>query len=142
MTANGYLQLALYVVVLIALAKPLGAYMARVYEGRPALLNRVGAPFESLLYKVCGIEPDREMRWTEYALAALAFAAGLLAAPLAAQAPEILCRRSHQEFGVREGRTQSDQVGDQPRHLAGGKLPGTAALHGAEPAWHQCPTAR
>ena len=46
MTANGWLQLALYVVVLLALAKPLGAYMARVYEGRPAFLNRLGAPLE------------------------------------------------------------------------------------------------
>jgi K+-transporting ATPase ATPase A chain len=73
MTVNGYLQLAFYVVVLIALAKPLGAYMARVYEGRPVLLNRVGAPLERFLYKVCGIDPEREMRWTEYALAAMAF---------------------------------------------------------------------
>ena len=73
MTANGYLQLAFYVVVLVALAKPLGAYMARVYEGQPAVLNRVGAPVERLLYKVCGVDPQREMRWTEYALAVMAF---------------------------------------------------------------------
>ena len=44
MTTNAYLQLGFYIVVLIALAKPLGAYMARVYEGQPALLNRLGAP--------------------------------------------------------------------------------------------------
>ena len=43
MSANGYLQLAFYVVVLIALAKPLGAYMARIYEDRPAFLNRIGS---------------------------------------------------------------------------------------------------
>jgi potassium-transporting ATPase potassium-binding subunit len=73
MTANGYLQLGFYVVVLIALAKPLGAYMARIYEGEPAVLNRIGAPFERLLYRVCGIDPQREMRWTEYAVAAMAF---------------------------------------------------------------------
>ena len=73
MTANGYLQLAFYVVVLIALAKPLGAYMARVYEGQPALLNTLGAPVERVLYRVCGIDPAREMRWTEYAVAAMAF---------------------------------------------------------------------
>src|SRR5262249_8538621 len=80
MTANGYLQLAFYVVVLIALAKALGAYMSRVYEGEPAGLNRVGAPLERLLYRVCGIDPEREMRWTEYALAAMAFnIVGLLA---------------------------------------------------------------
>ena len=56
MTANGYLQLAFYVVVLIALAKPLGAYMARVYEGQPALLNTLVAPVERVLYRVCGID--------------------------------------------------------------------------------------
>jgi K+-transporting ATPase ATPase A chain len=80
MTANGYLQLAFYVVVLIGLAKPLGAYMARIYEGQPAFLNRIGAPFERLLYRVCGVDPQREMRWTEYAVATLAFnILGLLA---------------------------------------------------------------
>ena len=73
MTTNGWLQLALYVVVLLALAKPLGAYMARVYEGQPALLNRLGAPLERVLYKACGIDPNKEMHWIEYALAALAF---------------------------------------------------------------------
>jgi K+-transporting ATPase ATPase A chain len=73
MTPNGYLQLAFYVVVLIALAKPLGAYMAGVYEGRPAFLDGIGAPIERLLYKACRIDPEREMRWTEYAVAALVF---------------------------------------------------------------------
>ena len=80
MTANGYLQLALYVVVLLALAKPLGAYMARIYQNEPAVLNRIGAPFENLLYRLCGIDPAQEMRWTQYALAMLWFnLVGLLA---------------------------------------------------------------
>ena len=73
MTANGYLQLVLYVVVLLALAKPLGSYMARIFEGQPAVLNTVGGPFERLLYRVCGVDPAKEMRWTQYALAMLAF---------------------------------------------------------------------
>ena len=73
MTTNSYLQIALYIVVLLALARPLGAYMARVYEGSPAFLNQAGAPFERLLYRVCGIDSQREMRWTEYALAAMLF---------------------------------------------------------------------
>jgi potassium-transporting ATPase potassium-binding subunit len=80
MTLNGTLQLAFYVVVLIALAKPLGAYMARIYEGEPVFLNRLGAPFERLLYRVCGVDPQREMRWTEYAVGTMAFnILGLLA---------------------------------------------------------------
>ncbi|MGZ5038488.1 MAG: potassium-transporting ATPase subunit KdpA [Usitatibacter sp.] len=73
MGANGYLQLVFYVVVLIALAKPLGGYMARVYQGEPAFLNRIGAPFERLLYRASGVDPAREMRWTEYAIAMLVF---------------------------------------------------------------------
>ncbi len=73
MTANGYLQLVLYVVVLLVLAKPLGSYMARIFEGQPAMLNTVGGPLERLLYRVCGVDPGKEMRWTQYALAMLAF---------------------------------------------------------------------
>ncbi len=73
MSANGYLQLAFYVVVLIALVKPLGAYMARVYEGEPAFLNRIGAPFERLIYRLCGVDSSKEMGWVQYAVALLVF---------------------------------------------------------------------
>ena len=73
MTANGYMQLAFYLVVLIGLAKPLGLYMARVYQGEPALLNRAGAPLERFLYRIAGVDPAREMRWTQYAIAMLLF---------------------------------------------------------------------
>jgi len=73
MTANGYLQLAFYIVVLIALAKPLGTYMARIYDGQPVVLNRIGAPLERFIYRVCGVDPAQEMRWTQYAVATLVF---------------------------------------------------------------------
>ena len=80
MTANGYLQLAFYLVVLIALAKPLGTYMAAIYEGRPAVLNQLGAPLERLIYRLCGVKESEEMSWTRYALASLWFTLfGLLA---------------------------------------------------------------
>ncbi len=79
MTANALLQLAFYVVVLIALAKPLGTYMANVYEGR-STANRIGGPVENLIYRLCGVDPAREMRWVQYAVAMLAFnLLGLLA---------------------------------------------------------------
>src|SRR5450756_993561 len=81
MTANGYLQIAVFLVVVVALAKPLGAYMANIYEGKPALLNRIGAPFERLIYRLGGVDPAQEMRWTQYALATLWFSLfGLLLA--------------------------------------------------------------
>src|SRR5436190_5329740 len=73
MTANGWFQLIFYVAALIALAYPLGAYMARVYERRPCGLDRVLGPVERLIYRACGIRPDEEMTWKAYALAMLAF---------------------------------------------------------------------
>jgi len=79
MTADGVFQLAFYLVVLIALAKPLGAYMARVYEGRPFGLDRVLGPVERLIYRLSGVCPDEEMDWKAYAIAMLVFNfAGLL----------------------------------------------------------------
>ncbi|HEY2627825.1 MAG TPA: potassium-transporting ATPase subunit KdpA [Usitatibacter sp.] len=73
MTANGYLQLALYLAILLALAKPLGAYMANVYEGKPSWIARAVAPLERFAYRIGGVDPSREMRWTEYAMAMLVF---------------------------------------------------------------------
>jgi K+-transporting ATPase ATPase A chain len=80
MTANGVLQLLLYLVILLALAKPLGAYMARVYQGRPFGLDRALGWLERLIYRLCGVRPDEEMGWKVYALTMLLFnLAGLLA---------------------------------------------------------------
>ena len=79
MTANGVLQLVLYLVVLLALAKPLGAYMARVYEGRPCGLDRVLGWLERLVYRLSGVRADEEMGWKTYAVTMLLFnLAGLL----------------------------------------------------------------
>ncbi len=73
MTGNAYLQIALYLGALLLLAEPLGRYMANVYEGRVAFLNRFAAPVENRLYRLCGVNPAEEMRWTQYALAMLIF---------------------------------------------------------------------
>src|SRR5262245_24478875 len=73
MTGNSALQLVLYVIVLLALAKPLGAYMARVYEGRRLVLDRVLGWLERLTYRLCGVNPGEEMGWKAYALAMLLF---------------------------------------------------------------------
>jgi K+-transporting ATPase ATPase A chain len=76
MTTNGLLQIFLFIALLVALAKPLGAYMARVYEGQPLWgLDRVMGPFERLIYRICGVRPDEEMDWKVYALAVLLFSA-------------------------------------------------------------------
>jgi len=79
MTVDGFLQLALYLVVLLALVKPLGTYMAAVYEGRSAA-NRLLAPLERGLYQLFGVREDGEMGWKTYAAAFLVFnILGLLA---------------------------------------------------------------
>ncbi len=79
MTGNDILQLVLYFGVLLLLAKPLGVYMARVYEGQPSGLDRVLGPVERLFYRLCGIKPDEEMSWKKYTGAVLLFSGtGLL----------------------------------------------------------------
>jgi K+-transporting ATPase ATPase A chain len=75
MTANGWIQLGLYLGLLLLLAKPLGAYMAAVYEGRRTWLDAALRPVERLTYRLCGIDPGAEMRWTTYAAAMLWFSA-------------------------------------------------------------------
>jgi K+-transporting ATPase ATPase A chain len=80
MTINGLVQIGLYFVVLLALAKPLGWYMARVYEGQPCGLDRVVGPLERLLYRLCGVRQTEEMDWKTYGIAMLLFnAMGLVA---------------------------------------------------------------
>src|SRR3977135_740264 len=73
MNTSGWLQLGLYVVVLLLLAKPLGAYMAAVYDGRATLAQRIGGPSERLIYRGAGLNPTRDMGWIDYALAMLWF---------------------------------------------------------------------
>ena len=73
MTSNSYFQIIAYVVTLLALAKPLGWYMARVYEGESVGLNRLLAPVETLIYRLSGVNPKEEMRWTDYAVGFLIF---------------------------------------------------------------------
>src|SRR5262252_10950833 len=73
MTFNGYAQLSLYLVVLLALAKPLGGFMARVYMGQPNGLDRVLGPLERLIYRLCGVRAEEEMGWKTYAIAMLLF---------------------------------------------------------------------
>ncbi len=75
MTANGWFQLGLYLGLLLLLAKPLGAYMAAVYEGRRTWLDAALRPVERLTYRLCGVDPQSEMRWTTYAAAMLWFSA-------------------------------------------------------------------
>ena len=73
MNIFNWLQLIFYMVVLIALARPLGEFMARVYQGERTFLDPVLRPVEKLVYRLSGVRPDEEMNWKIYALAMLFF---------------------------------------------------------------------
>jgi K+-transporting ATPase ATPase A chain len=73
MSIHDWLQLIVYVVVLLALAKPLGTFMARVYQGERTFLDPLLHPIEQLLYRVAGVRADEEMSWKVYAVATMLF---------------------------------------------------------------------
>jgi K+-transporting ATPase ATPase A chain len=72
-TVNGWLQIAVFFLLIFLTARPLGRYMARVFEGRKTLLDPLLLPIEKLLYRWTGIHREEEMRWTEYGAAMLIF---------------------------------------------------------------------
>ena len=69
MSTWGWLQIGLYIVILLLLVKPLGSYMARVYAGGRRMWDPLLGPVERLTYRWFGIRPDDEMTWTRYAIA-------------------------------------------------------------------------
>ncbi|MGA9071201.1 MAG: potassium-transporting ATPase subunit KdpA [Terracidiphilus sp.] len=75
MTANGWLQFALFCLILLASVRPVGIYLARVLEGERTWLDSILRPFERLIYRLSGVEADKEMNWREYAFAVLGFSA-------------------------------------------------------------------
>jgi K+-transporting ATPase ATPase A chain len=70
-TGQGLLQLALYVLVLVLLVKPLGAYMAAVFQGERTFMSPLLGPVERLIYRLAGVDPARESDWKRYAVGAL-----------------------------------------------------------------------
>jgi K+-transporting ATPase ATPase A chain len=75
MTANGWLQFALFSIVLFATVKPVGLYLAYVLEGKRTWLDPVLRPVERLIYRLCRVNAESEMNWREYAFALLGFSA-------------------------------------------------------------------
>ncbi len=73
MTANGWLQFAIYSIVLLLTVRPVGIYLARVLEGERTWLDPVFRPCERLIYKLSGVKAEHEMNWREYAFAVLGF---------------------------------------------------------------------
>ena len=67
MTANGWFQICFFFTLILVCAKPLGLYMARVFERERTFADRIFRPVERLIYRLTGIDETHEMRWTEYA---------------------------------------------------------------------------
>jgi potassium-transporting ATPase potassium-binding subunit len=73
MTFNGWLQIALYCVLLILITRPIGGYMTRVFNGERTVLSPVLRPVERAIYRLCGVDETQEQHWVGYAIAMLAF---------------------------------------------------------------------
>jgi K+-transporting ATPase ATPase A chain len=73
MTSNGWIQIGLFLALILAITKPLGVFMARVFSGERTFLDPVFRPIERLLYRLTGVDEKQEMRWTEYAFTMLLF---------------------------------------------------------------------
>jgi K+-transporting ATPase ATPase A chain len=78
MTANGWFQIGLYVLVLFLITKPMGIFLGRVFEREKTFLDPVLRPVERVIYRLCGVDEKKEMRWTEYGTTMLLFSAASL----------------------------------------------------------------
>jgi len=73
MTALGILHIVVFFALILAIAKPLGAYMAKVFQGQRTFLHPLLRPVERLIYRLVGVREDAEQRWTQYAASVIAF---------------------------------------------------------------------
>src|SRR6202162_2732573 len=76
MTAIGWIQILLYCAIIVALVKPLGWYMTRVFNGERTLLSPILRPIEAAIYWVGGVDERREQHWLTYTIAMLFFHVG------------------------------------------------------------------
>ncbi|HST24111.1 MAG TPA: potassium-transporting ATPase subunit KdpA [Blastocatellia bacterium] len=98
MTANGFLQLAIFLLALLAVTKPLGIYMARVFSGERTFMGKILGPVERLIYRVCHVDQSREQHWTAYTAAMLMFSLVSLIALYAIQRLQYYLPLNPQEF--------------------------------------------
>ena len=73
MTSNGWLQIALFGVIVIAITRPFGGYMTRVFAGERTFLSPVLRPLERLVYWCCGVDETQEQSWQTYAVSMVFF---------------------------------------------------------------------
>ncbi len=73
MTSNGIFQIVVFFLIILALAKPMGLFMARLFEGKRTFLHPILRPLEAVSYKIIGIRENAEQRWTQYTASLIAF---------------------------------------------------------------------
>src|SRR5215510_6655434 len=99
MSANGWLQILIFSLVILAVTKPLGIYMFRVFEGDQQPLPRLFGPIERTLYRLCGVNPREPQPWTQYTLALLLFSAITLLVTYAIERLQHVLPLNPQQFG-------------------------------------------
>ena len=100
MTANGWLQILFYFALILAVTKPLGVFMARVFEGERTFLHPAVRPLERMIYRLSGIKETLEQRWTQYAGALLAFTVAKFVVTYLIQRLQGLLPLNPQGFGI------------------------------------------
>ncbi len=101
MTTNGWMQIVVFLALILAITKPLGVFMARVFSRERTFLDPVVRPIERLLYRVTGVDEAHEMRWTEYAFTMLLFSgASMLLLYLIERAQQFLPWWNPQKFAA------------------------------------------
>ena len=100
MSWQGYAQILLFFAALLVCVKPLGGFMARVYEGNATFAQRILGPLERLLYRVLRVDAKTEMSWKTYAYAALFFNAAGIVVVYALQRAQGVLPMNHEGFGA------------------------------------------
>ena len=78
MTINGWLQIVIFLALVLAVTKPMGIFMTRVFNRERTFMDPVLRPIERLIYRTTGVDENHEMRWTEYAFSMLLFSAAAM----------------------------------------------------------------
>jgi len=99
MTLNGWIQIIIYFLIVLAVVKPLGVYIHRVFEGDRQPLRRVMGPIEKFILRLCGVEPKKEQNWVAYTISLLVFTAIGVVVTYAIQRFQHLLPLNPQGFG-------------------------------------------
>ena len=115
MTINGWIQIALYCAIIIAITKPLGGYMASVFNGEKTFLSPVLRPIERAFYAISGVDEKEDQNWVIYGVAMLAFSlAGFVSLYALMRLQNMSSLQPSEDAGCR--RTSVVQHGDELRH--------------------------